>query len=472
MRRLFLVVVSILFISVFSGIGADTQIFLKVSEPPAGKAKNCLLFDLEQLTKIIESLRSSEETGSAELTNQDGTVLANICTIEGGEIKWINSLEEKTVSVVLNNKSDFEMVLGKVKEKSAKPGLLIQYSDAQKTPMANQEIAFAETPDIFVEVTSLANVAPGDSLAGKITIEIENKGTLSAQDISVEILISGDLQMPEQPVLSETFKDDMLLEGGKTVIPSLNPGERITVKFPGTLKIPSDTPFGKYFVGVIADSGNKIIELNKDNNRGIRMFMIAPPEPKRISVLIPETQLVYNPATYDLSVTCAGLVLSETKEWRKCNIKPDIFQVKHAAWEDFLWEINTTKAIVNELKGGNFCKRDGVAKVVNFKIDAPGGTTTTPPSQVTLSLSDCRIEYSIQDGKLKILANESQLAYLPLWQIAKAKPSVYQVKNQNWGDVFLEIDAVKKEVRKVTGGKFGYPSETGEALNLTVDVEK
>lgn len=460
-----------LFLFILAGFSADGITYVKVEDPGV---KNSLKFDLDQLKTIAEDLKGEETAGSFQLVNPEGIVMANLGTLKDGEIQWSQQIiDEKFLQVTFDKKSDFESILSKIKQNVVNPGVQVQYSDAQNTPMATCEITFTEAPDLVLTVKVPLTSSPGAFLKDNVSVDVFNRGLLEAKDVTVDLVLSTDMQIPDLPTdVSATFKEDAIMSGGQKTIPVVKPGEKVTVTFDNTLKFPADAPYGKYYLAAILDKDNKISELSEINNRDIRMVMVTMPEPKRIIVNLPEAELLYTPANSEVSVSSNGLILSQTAEWRKCNFKTPVFQIKHVAWEDFLWEVDTVAKTVTHVKTANFCKKGGEAKALTFAVEPTGGTATTLPDQVIIKLSDARIEYAGQEGKFKILTDDNQIAYVSFWQIAKTQPGIYQVKNQAWGDTFLEIDISKKEVRLIKDGKFGYEGGTATVLPLTVKVEE
>jgi len=87
-------------------------------------------------------------------------------------------------------------------------------------------------------------------MGGRVTVKVQNKGTNPAGEFTVELVLSSDTQIPLQPgTYSDTFVEDMLLRGGRRKVESLDPGETKTLKLEGPLKIPADTPPGRFYLG-------------------------------------------------------------------------------------------------------------------------------------------------------------------------------------------------------------------------------
>jgi hypothetical protein len=470
MKKSIFLTVLVLSIFLFSTqiTATDCLKLLKIEEP--GKGKNKLNFHLEHAKAIVEGFNLEGVTADIEFTDLAGTVLATLGKVKDGSIKWSHKVVKGTFLQVKFDKSNYPMVLEKVKEKSMKPGFRVQLGIGEDC-----EITFAELPDLMVRMKYPINAEPGQALAKEFSLTVENKGAVEAKDFNVQLVISSDIQIPLQPAaFSENFQEDALLEGGQSTVASIKPGESVTVSLPGPLKIPADTSPARYYLGALVDPEKKIEELDEENNTEKGFIMILVPAPKRITFEIPNVQLVYQPRGFSLKIVTQGIELSTGKDWRKCSIRPYIHQIKHATWEDFFWEVDTLDRSVWNVKGIKFCQKGGTAKEVKMPVKVTGGSRTTPPARFVLTLTDTRLEYEPEAGKFRIIAFGNQMVYAPLWRIFRLKSHLYQLKTLSWSDFYWEVDTFKKEVRQVTGGNFGQTGVGGSVkiLNVKLKVEQ
>jgi hypothetical protein len=447
---------------------ADCLKLLKIEEP--AKGKNKLNFYVEHVKAIVEGFNLEGVSADIEFTDLEGTVLATLGKVKDSKIEWIEKVVKGTFLEVKFDKSQYSMVLEKVKEKAMKPGFRVQLGTGQGC-----EITFAELPDLTVRIKYPINASPGEALAKEFSLTVENKGAVEAKDFNVQLVISSDVEIPFQPAAySENFQEDALLEGGQSTVASIKPGESLTVSLPGPLKIPADTSPARYYLGALVDPEKKIEELDEENNLEKGFIMILVPAPKRISFEIPDVQLVYQPAGFSLKIVTQGTELSDGKDWRKCSVRPYIHQIKHHTWEDFFWEVDTLDRSVWQVTGINFCQKGGTAKEVKMPVEVTGGSRTTPPLRFTLTLTDTRLEYEPEEGKFRIIAFGNQMVYAPMWRIFKLKSHLYQLKSISWSDFYWEVDTFKKEVRQVSGGNFGQTGVGGsvKVLDVKLNVEE
>ncbi|RHX85665.1 CARDB domain protein [Leptospira stimsonii] len=128
--------------------------------------------------------------------------------------------------------------------------------------------------DLLVSVSGVTNVLPGEDLSQNLSVKVVNignavaKGSNPSQDgYMVDLILSKDTDVPEgYAPYSPVYKEDALLSGGRiSNTPNLTPGAHAWVS-EGSVWIPKDIPFGKYFLCARIDPGSKVQEAMKGNN--------------------------------------------------------------------------------------------------------------------------------------------------------------------------------------------------------------
>ena len=388
------------------------------------------------------------------------------------------------------------MVLDKVKEKSKNPGFQIQLFEIKFDIMSTKgtiaqsfekkakfteatealkifEITFATFMDLTAEMTYPIKVVPGEELGKRVSIKVKNKGTDAAKDFNVELVLSSDTQIPLKPAsYSENFSEDILFKDGRKKVELLNPAEDITLNFDGSIKIPADTPPGRYYLGVVIDPESKIEELDKENNIFTRFIIISFPAPKRLILNMPDTHLIYEPQSFEFKIECQGVILSEGKDWRKCRLKPYVQQLKHIGWKDFHWDVDTVERGVWKVKGVKFCTKFGTGEEIKMKMEVKGGSRLSPPYRITLGLSKTQLEYEPSTHRFKLLTFGCPIVYIPFWKVARVESNLYQFRHTLWKDFFWQVDTFKKEISRITGGEFGKKGGTPTSIDMNVTVEE
>lgn len=475
---------------------AATAIDLKLLRAEIPTEKNKLLFSLSDLEKILGELNLQDMSGNIKFADNAGNVLAELGKVKNGKMKWEQKVVNEKFLEVKLGKDDYPSIVSKIREKAKDPGYQLQVIETQfdlesaknkLTPtyerkkifteksdsLKTVDITFAELVDLVVGMEYPIEVSPGEEIGKRISVRVENQGNIPAKDFNVQLVLSRDNQVPVKPAtFSENFTEDMLLKDGSEMVDNLNPGESKTLTFKDSVMIPADTTPEKYYLAAVADPENKVDELSKDNNTIIKFMMVSYPPPKRFVIDMPDTQLTYEPASFAVKIICKGDILSDGKEWRKCQIRAYIHQLKHAVWEkDCHWEINTFDRGIWRIKNAEFCKGGGDGDEIKMKMEIRGGSKVFPPSQLILKLSKTQLEFEPATGKFKLQTFGDSIAYIPFWKVARLKAHLYQFCYTLWQDFFWEVDTFKKQVSRVTGGTFGKEGGTAAPLNLNLTVE-
>ena len=494
MKKIIFLIIFAFFLSTLT-LTAGSLKLLNIQIP---NDKNKLYFSLDDLQTIIDEMKvEDEDMAVIKFTDFSGIVLADLGKMKKGKIKW-NFKTEGDKFLKVKFKGDiYDIVAEKVKAKSVSPGFQVQVIplvfdirsthgkikqsfeksgkyDENLDAMKICEVTFGKTMDLAAELEYPIEVSPGDELGGRVTVKVQNKGTNPVGEFTVELVLSTDTKIPVQPgTYSDTFVEDMLLQGGRQKVESLEPGETKTLKPEGPLKIPADTPPGRFYLGVVMDPENKVQETAEDNNVFTKFIMISFPAPKVVTLELPDMELIYLPKTFDVKVMCQGAEFSDGRDWRKCQIRSYIHQLKEVGWEEkFHWEVDTLERGVWRINDAVFCKRGGVGQEAKLlKMEVTGGSKTVPPSKVVLKLTDARLRYEPASGKLELLTVGDQIAYIPFWSVARIQSHIYQFKYNTWNDFFWEVDTFKKEVTRITGGIFGKEGGTAAPVPITVTTE-
>ncbi|MDQ1352422.1 MAG: hypothetical protein QG657_2728, partial [Acidobacteriota bacterium] len=388
---------------------AATAVDLKLMRVEIPTEKNKLLFNLPDLEKILGELNLQDMSGNIKFTDDTGNVLAILGKVKSGKIKWEQKVVNEKFLEVKLGKDEYPTILASVQEKAKAPGYQLQVIETQfdlesaknrlvstyekkgkfiekSDSLKSVEVTFTELVDLVPDMQHPIEVSPGELIGKQISVRVENQGNVPAKDFFVELVFSRDNQVPGKPAtFSENFTEDMLLKDGREKIDILNPGESKTLIFKDSVIIPADTTPDKYYLAAVVDPENTVQEANESNNTFVKFMMISFPPPKRIVIDMPDTQLTYEPASFAVKIVCKGDMLSDGKDWRKCQIRAYIHQLKHAVWEkDCHWEINTFDRGIWRIKNAEFCKGGGDGDEVKMKMEVHGGSKIFPPSALIL----------------------------------------------------------------------------------------
>ena len=196
------------------------------------------------------------------------------------------------------------------------------------------------------------------------------------------------------------------------------------------------------------------------------------PPPKLITLDIPDLQMEYVPNPYGFKLLTQGAELSNPREWRMCNIRPNLYQLRHVNWKNRHYEFNSKDRSVWIVAATAFCKTGGKASEMKVDMSVTGASASNHPKKLTIKFPDSRISYDPASGDFKFMCHDIQMAHLPFWRVLRMQAHLYQIKFNFWEDFFWEVDTYNKTVLRVTGVNFGAP-EGGErsplALQLKID---
>ncbi len=123
--------------------------------------------------------------------------------------------------------------------------------------------------DLTVKIRECPKAArPGQDLGNTFKVKTINNGTTDVNNILLDLVLSKNRSCPVPTPLAEyspNFHDRVLLKGGRQQI-SLKAAHREVVSLAGSNTIPADTPNGDYFLCAIIDAGDKIKEVDEENN--------------------------------------------------------------------------------------------------------------------------------------------------------------------------------------------------------------
>jgi hypothetical protein len=130
-------------------------------------------------------------------------------------------------------------------------------------------------PD-FHKFAGAMTAYPGQELGRRIKVGIKNIGNMAANNFFVDLVLSSDTHIPVKlAAYSPNFQEDVLLKGGRESVSTLAAGGFISLKLNGTNTIPSNTPPGLYYLGVVVDPGKKVTEKNENNNTAFLKLQIV-----------------------------------------------------------------------------------------------------------------------------------------------------------------------------------------------------
>lgn len=458
------IITFILILTALSGFLSAGNLKLLRIEDTGEREK--LVFNITDIEAITAGFDTTGLSVFIEFADMNDKVLAHLGKLKDGKIKWIHSMDSKEKMLVKFDKIDFPGVVQSIREKPMKPGFQVILSNQETNEVLKSfEICIQPYPDLTIEAKYPIKIQPGEELKEKITVTVKNEGAASCGNFYVDFaLINEDQSMTKIGSMQSTLAKDVIIKNGVEESRKLNPGESFDFTVEESLKVPNNFVPGRCQFEAKVDSRSEILELDEENNTFRGFIIVSLGEPKRLLLELPETRLVFEPENWNFKILFGDNVLSDGKDWRKCRIKANMYQLRHASWPDFHWEIDTFDRSVWKVTGAPFCKPGGKAKELKIKVLVQGGSKTEMPARVELSLANTSLYYKPETREFNVTSFDDQIAYIPFWQTCQLEAHLYQFKHVDWKELYWEADTFKNEVKQVSGGQF---CKRGTGANIT-----
>ncbi|MCD4741444.1 MAG: hypothetical protein K8R67_03025 [Desulfobacteraceae bacterium] len=123
--------------------------------------------------------------------------------------------------------------------------------------------------DLSVEIKHCpGSIAAGQNLGSGFQVLAKSTFANAINDVAVDIILTSNPTYPmpaPYAIYSPNYSNNVLLKGGREFISFTGPGV-VNVKLNGNNQIPVDTPPGVYYLAAVVDAGNKVTEINEQNN--------------------------------------------------------------------------------------------------------------------------------------------------------------------------------------------------------------
>ncbi len=127
-------------------------------------------------------------------------------------------------------------------------------------------------PDIVgtIKLNGTTTVRPGEALAKRVVVYVENKGPKPAGKFVVELMMGTDVRFPlGGGKYTPGFSEDCLLHGGRGVVYGLKPGQKRRVSFKGACRVPITKRTGSVVLGAVFDPRGSVSEIKENNNTAV-----------------------------------------------------------------------------------------------------------------------------------------------------------------------------------------------------------
>ncbi len=283
MRKFLLISLLFLFL-VMVLVSASQPQLLRVLEP-AGKYKGKydLILHKSDIEAILKdpAIDLSQGKTQVRLYDPKGNKIAKLAIVKKGRIKWrFRSLPGGVLGVKMDPLQARELLDEACKKGKNTRYQLVLTREDKKSDLLKvvkcYKLVFSRHVDLYGVLIYPLQVAPGDAIEKKVMITVFNEGSAAARNFYVELMLSEDQNKSSQGAIQGgQMSKNLSLANGRLKVDIVPPGESVTLLFKGPLKIPSDTPPGRYNLVALLDSENSIKEVQEDNNLLRRLIFIS-----------------------------------------------------------------------------------------------------------------------------------------------------------------------------------------------------
>jgi hypothetical protein len=194
--------------------------------------------------------------------------------------------------------------------------------------------------------------------------------------------------------------------------------------------------------------------------------------PKRFFLDFVDAYLVYVPSSSTLQIATENMVLSYGDGWDKCQLKPYLYHLRRSDWDNFFWQVNTSRKEVIQINGGEFCSitKGTSRKKLDITVDVVGGQGDTQPDRFFLRFSKSYLAYEPGSDVFQIIGQLTVLSRGEDWERCRIYPYLYNLKLKTWKDFHWKVNTSRKQAWKTAGGTFCQIGGSDSELKMGVRV--
>jgi hypothetical protein len=194
--------------------------------------------------------------------------------------------------------------------------------------------------------------------------------------------------------------------------------------------------------------------------------------PKRIFLDFVDAYLVYSPSPESLQIATENMVLSYGGGWEKCQLKPYLYHLRRSDWDNFFWQVNTSRKEVIQITGGEFCAitKGTARKKLDITVDVVGGEGNTQPDRFFLRFSKSYLAYEPGSDLFQIIGQLIVLSRGEDWERCRIYPYLYTLRLKTWQGFHWKVNTSRKQAWKTTGGTFCQIGGSDSELKMGVRV--
>jgi len=193
---------------------------------------------------------------------------------------------------------------------------------------------------------------------------------------------------------------------------------------------------------------------------------------------LPDAYIVYEPAQDVFQIAALGAVMSYGDGWERRQVKPYLFHIRHRAWKNHFWKVNTSRKEVYLVWGGIFGRigtKPGAAAAIEVEgereeitVDVVGGAGTQVPQRFFIRFAEADLFFDPVARDLRLAAAGMTLSPCDDWEACSLKDYLFHVRLKTWRGFYWKVNTGRMGAWETTGGDFCKLGGEDKELALTM----
>lgn len=193
---------------------------------------------------------------------------------------------------------------------------------------------------------------------------------------------------------------------------------------------------------------------------------------------LPDAYIVCEPARKVLQIAALGSVLSYGEGWECAQVRPYLFHLRHTAWNNHFWKVNTSRKEAYLVWGGVFGRvgaKPGTGPALevdgereDITVEVVGGDQDQVPQRFFLRFAEAGLYFDPGAGDLRLAAAGMTLSPCDDWEACALQGHFFHVRLRTWKGFFWKIDTGRMAAWRTTGGEFCRLGGEDKELALTM----
>ena len=181
-----------------------------------------------------------------------------------------------------------------------------------------------------------------------------------------------------------------------------------------------------------------------------------------------DAYLVYEPDQPGLQIAAQQNVLSYGLDWEIVQLKPYLYAFRQQNWQNFYWQVNTSRQEVYRVTNGTFGQLGGDQELMKMSVDTVGSPNS--PERFFLRFQDAYLVRN-RSGVLQIATEQNVLSYGSDWQVVELQPYLFQLKQDVWQGFHWQVNTSRQIAERINGETFGnLGGDSRESLNVEIEA--